>query len=149
MLGQAKCWPAPYPVHLGNIMTFGRWASRGKRTDTKKTPLQRGTGRTGRRAAGKRRGWYKLTQQPNRFPETRGRHGGSSGRAACVSTAAGALPPDRREGRAAGRAPAQPGDSRPLECRREGAEPGGSSRLLRPAGWGAAAPKTAGSRSPP
>ena len=73
-----------------------------------------------------------MTQQQNRFPETRGRHGGSSGRAVCVSTAAGALPPDCREGRAAGRAPAPLGDSRPPECRREGAEPGGSSLPLQP-----------------
>lgn len=55
-----------------------------------------------------------------------------SGHARCVSTAAGTLPPDCREGRAAGPTPALPGDSRPPECRREEAEPGGFSRPLRP-----------------
>lgn len=139
LLGVYRCLaklspgPLPSPVHRGDIVTFGWWASRGKRTHTE--ILDKGRRKNGAAGSRERRGRYKMTQQQNRFPESWGRHGRLPGPRRVLVNSRGS-PSSRPPGRAGGR----PGDSRPPGCGREGAEPG---RILPPTvarGWGAATP---------
>lgn len=74
LLGQAKSRPTPFPRAAREhydiwLVGFARKTDTRRRHHTK--------GRRKNRSAGsrERKGWYKMTQQQNRFPEIRGRHG--------------------------------------------------------------------------
>lgn len=87
-----------------------------------------------------------MTQRPNRFPETRGRHGGSSGAQRACQQPREPFLQITGKGRSCGES-AGPAEVTAALSGAGGKGRAGDLRLLRPGGWGAAAPKTAGSRS--
>lgn len=130
LLGQAKSRPAPFPrAPPGHydiwLVGFAR------KTDKHEDTIQRKNGTAGNR---ERRGWYKMTQQQNRFPETQGRHGRLL-RPRTLRVNSRGSPSSRPPGRAG--------------CRVTDALPGAGGkgrtrRILPPTaarGWGAAIPR--------
>lgn len=134
MPGQAKPRPAPFPrAPRGHcdiwLVGFAR------KTDTHEAETIYTKGRRKRGAAGssERRGCYKVTQQPNRFPESRGppRPASRATQCACQQPRGPFLRTARQGGRPV--TAALPGAGG------KGPSPGGSARPLRP-GAGARRP---------